>query len=122
MFDDHKPQSNAICILSLGVLDESKELEKFILVFVADTSSGVLHTHYQEVWILGDHYGDMALFREFNGVRLQVQQDLLDTLFVMVDKVLIKLRFKLKENGLGLCFLLLDAHYFFDCLSNVEIT
>ena len=133
----NKAQAYAVSVQPLSGLYEPKQFEKFVLIIVRNANSSIHDPDIQELNTLflcnfnfDSHSSSLC---ELKSIRLQVKEDLHNPLLVSVHQRTVDLSLPrhllwvsyVEELGLELQLLLLrlfplDAHYFFDGLSNVE--
>ena len=84
-----KPESNAVGIEILLVLQKSKQLKQFVLIFILDTYSCVNHRDFKKLFWIFDCYSNLDLNFSFlcklERVRLEAKENLLDPIFVRPD-------------------------------------
>jgi hypothetical protein len=88
--------------LLLGLFEEAKHFEKFVLILFGNSHASILNS-YDKV-IIDNGYLDMDLpaLRELNGIALKSQQHLLHPLLVCVHHVRLAFIYKLMVNVVSL--------------------
>ena len=126
---NYKSKANAICVkLLLFILDWAKKLEQLVLILVPNSNTIIHHRQPQELvrTILNDNHDLTITISKFNRVRKKVQENLLQPLDVRFHKIVLKAtNFEIFEvlrynDCFHVYFILLDVHYFLDCLSDIK--
>ena len=129
-FWDDKSKTYPIDVELVLVLDEAKEFEQLLMIFLGNSNTSVNHW-YPQKWVLClfyDLYFSLHLSwrSKFQSVSLQPKKDLHYPLLVTAHQIpflLLQLPFERskKLDLFCLSFLLLNLHNFLNCLNNVEL-
>ena len=124
VLSDVEPKSDSVLIKLLLVLKDSKGLEKLLLVFWRDSDSCVNHFNNQVLFTVikilsRNPDSDLSALREFEGVRLETEDHLLDPHLVGADHAVLGVNanvFSVKLQIFSLGLVLLDFQNNIHCV------
>jgi hypothetical protein len=129
-FWDDKSKTYAVDVELALVLDEPKEFEQLLMIFLSYSNTSVDHWYPQE-WVLYPFYDlyfslHLSWRSEFQSVSLQPKKDLHYPLLVAAYQVtffILQLPFERRKKLDLFClgFLLLNLHNFLNCVNNIEL-